>query len=62
LVSEIQPNAGMGGNDRDHDHDHAPCKQTYMENSAAVNNASTSSAFAVYGIFPTYKRRPSVIA
>ena len=34
----------------------------YMGNSAALNNASTSSDLAVYGIFPTYNRRPSAIA
>lgn len=33
-----------------------------MENPASVNNASTSCDLAVYGMLPTYSRRPSPIA
>lgn len=36
--------------------------QAYIGNSAAMNSASTSSILAVYGILPTYRRRPSLIA
>lgn len=36
--------------------------QAYIGNLAAMNSASTSSILAVYGILPTYRRRPSLIA